>query len=202
MKIGRAAGGQPSCSVVVCHLVATVTALAAFSACEFPALGDEPREPLSNGAVILTQLPVGNAVESQTSQSGGTLRLPYGDGARLLLLSQDGTTRVLTQGFHSAADPAISFDGRRLLFAGKRDAQDDWDIFEMTVQGGDIRQVTKDLGGCRSPSYQSTLYTIISPEPWYQITFVSPARERSTSLATPRQRICSPANLTAPRCAS
>ncbi len=173
MMMRRAAGGPPSSSVVFRMLVATIIVSAAAVPRALPAPGDESIKPLS-GVVILTQLPAGGAVESQPSQSGGTLRQPYGEGARLLRVAEDGTTKVLSEGFHSASDPAISFDGHRLLFAGKRNAQDAWNIFEMTVQGTDVRQVTKDVGDCRHPRYQSTLYTIISPEPWYQITFVSP----------------------------
>ncbi len=81
--------------------------------------------------------------------------------------------RVLTRDFHSAADPAISFDGRRVLFAAQRDAGDPWNIFELSLDTQAVRQVTRDCGNCRQPGYQSTLYTIVSTEPWYQLTFVS-----------------------------
>jgi Tol biopolymer transport system component len=72
-------------------------------------------------------------------------------------------------------DPNVSFDGKRMLFAGKRRPEDQWNIFEMALDGSDARQITRDVGNCRSPVYQSTFYTIVSPEPWYQITFVSDA---------------------------
>jgi hypothetical protein len=101
------------------------------------------------------------------------LRAPYGDGARLVCIEPDGTRRVLSRDFAAACDPAVSFDGKRLLFAAKRKIADPWNIFERTVDGGKARQITRGLGNCRSPGYQSTLYTIISPKPWYQVTFVS-----------------------------
>ena len=63
------------------------------------------------------------------------LRAPYGDGGRLVLLSKDGSTRVLTADFESAADPAVSFDGKRILFAAKKSAGDRWNIFEMAADG-------------------------------------------------------------------
>jgi hypothetical protein len=107
------------------------------------------------------------------------LRADYGDGARIILIHPDGSSRVLTEGFHSACDPEISFDGTRMLLAGKRSAGDPWNIFEMELEGADddvgLRQITRDTGNCRSPVYQSTLYTIDSTEPWYQLTFVSDA---------------------------
>jgi hypothetical protein len=99
----------------------------------------------------------------------------YGDGARIVLVAPDGSSRVLTEGFHSAADPDVGFDGTKFLFAGKRSAADVWNIFEMSLDNGQVRQITRDAGNCRSPVYQSTLYTLDSPEPWYQVTFVSDA---------------------------
>lgn len=92
-----------------------------------------------------------------------------------MLLKPGAPPRVLTEGFHSAADPDVSFDGKRILFAGKRHATDNWNIFEMEADGPGVRQVTRDLGDCRSPSYQSKLNTLVADRPWYQITFVSTA---------------------------
>jgi hypothetical protein len=101
------------------------------------------------------------------------LRASYGDGGRLVLLNKDGSTRVLTAGFESAADPAVSFDGKRMLFAGKRTASDHWNIFEIAIDGSGIHQITHDAGNCRSPMYQSALFYLNDARPSYQVTFVS-----------------------------
>jgi Tol biopolymer transport system component len=82
---------------------------------------------------------------------------------------------VLTEGFHSATDPDVSFDGKRILFAGKKQASDKWNIYEMEASGSGARQITRDLGDCRNPIYQSTLNTLVADKPWYQIAFVSTA---------------------------
>jgi Tol biopolymer transport system component len=121
---------------------------------------------------LVTQVPAG---ADTGSPAAGPLRGHAGDGGRLLLVDPDGTTRVLTAEFHSAADPDVSFDGKRILFAGKRAASDPWNVFELDLDTSKARQITRDHGNCRQPIYQSTLYTIDSPEPWYQITFVSDA---------------------------
>jgi hypothetical protein len=125
--------------------------------------------------LVLTQLPVRADLEKSSPTAGGTLRAEYGDGGRIVLLKPHATPRVLTKGFHSAADPDVSFDGKRILFAGKRKATDHWNIFEMEADGSGVRQVTRDLGDCRSPAYQSTLNTLVADRPWYQIAFVSTA---------------------------
>lgn len=126
-------------------------------------------------AIVVTQLPIGAGAESQAGACGGMLRASYGEGARLVSVSPDGAVRVLTGEFHSACDPGISFDAGHMLFAAKRAASDWWNIYEMSADGSEVRQITRDMGNCRCPSYQSTLHTIISPKPWYQLTFVSDA---------------------------
>ena len=125
--------------------------------------------------VVFTQLPTQPDMERLTGRCGGTLRCDYGDGGRIVRLEPDGSLRVLTDGFDSACGADVSFDGERISFAAKRSPGDLWNIWEMQADGGDPRQITRDLGNCRSPAYQATLYTIVSTEPWYQIMFVSDA---------------------------
>jgi hypothetical protein len=123
---------------------------------------------------VATQIPVTRKVKAPEA-AGGMLRATYGEGARLVLVTANHTRKVLTADFDSAADPDVSFDGKRILFAGKMQATDDWNIFEMEADGSRVRQVTKGVGGCRSPTYQSKLNTLVAEKPWYQITFVSTA---------------------------
>jgi len=139
----------------------------------------------------------------------GMLRARYGECARLVLLSPEGTMRVLSEGFHSAADPEVSFDGQRLLFAGKRTAAEEWNIFEMDLAGGAPRQITRGMGDCRGPAYQASLFVLDAERPWYQATFVSAAAGElneygnapATSLysirldgAAPRRLTCNPSS--------
>lgn len=74
-------------------------------------------------------------------------------GPRISLLQPDGRLHVLTEGFAAAADPAVSFDGQRILFAGKLRAADPWDIWEMAADGSGKLRITNDLGDCREPVY-------------------------------------------------
>lgn len=122
---------------------------------------------------VVVQIPITRKLKAPAA--GGMLRAAYGEGARLVLVTPNHKQKVLTAAFDSAADPDVSFDGKRLLFAGKRHATDNWDIFEMEADGSGIRQITKELGDCRSPIYQSKLNTLVADKPWYQITFVSTA---------------------------
>jgi hypothetical protein len=138
--------------------------------------------------LVITQIPAASDAQRQDSAEGGPLRLFSAEGTRLVLVQPDSSARVLSTRFHSACDPDVSFDGKRILFAGKRNAGDNWNIHEMAVNGSDVRQITRDLGDCRGPCYQSTLYTIVSSEPWFQITFVGTGagamNEDGSSVAT------------------
>jgi hypothetical protein len=124
---------------------------------------------------MLTQLPAGTSLEKTDRVAGGMLRAAYGDGSRVLLVGPDRSVRVLSDGFCDACESDVSFDGSRILVAGKRTATDNWNIYETGIDGSSVRQITRDMGDCRSPAYLSTLYTIVSPRPWYQLAFVSNA---------------------------
>lgn len=130
-------------------------------------------EPKREDAIVLTQLPVRSDVETPSPPADGMLRADYGEGARVVIVDPDQRVRILSTGLVSAADADISFDGERIVFAGKKEASGRWNIYEIGIDGSGLRQITRDLGDCRQPIYLSTLYTIISPEPWYQVAFTS-----------------------------
>ena len=127
-------------------------------------------------ALIVTQLPPASNQQTETAlerqKSAANWFLDFGEGARLVKVYPDSSIEELSRDFHNACDPAISFDALHILFAGKRTPGDDWNIYEMEIYGSNVRQITNGIGNCRSPDYQAMLYTIVSPEPWYQLTFV------------------------------
>ena len=126
------------------------------------------------GGIVFTEIPPAR-VRGLRPEAGGMLRARYGDGGRIVLRNPDGSFRVLTSEFDSAADPAVSFDGSRILFAGKRRPADFWNIYEVNEDGSGLRQITHDLGNCRSPIYQSPIFYLDDPGPMPQIAFVSDA---------------------------
>jgi hypothetical protein len=141
---------------------------------------------------LVTQLPVDRGAESKAATCGGMLRAScedgagialvnldgpprsdYGEGGRLVIVDPDGSKRRLAESFHSVCDPAVSFDGKRLLMAGKKSAHDNWNVYEVGVDGSGLRQITQGLGDCRRPAYQSRFYQISEANvAWYHVTFV------------------------------
>ena len=84
----------------------------------------------------------------------GRLSERFPQGSRIVRLDK-GSKRPanLTPSFFGAADPRISFDGSKVLFAGKKDAAATWQIWEMNTDGTEQRQVTHRDGDCLAPAY-------------------------------------------------
>ena len=78
-----------------------------------------------------------------------------GDGGRIVLLNPDGTQRVLTEGFtvrpiRRCRSTASDLPSRRSALP-----EDLWNVYECSLDNGQVRQVTRDMGNCRQPGYQS-----------------------------------------------
>jgi hypothetical protein len=150
-----------------------------FSGIVARAPGSSTVSELSQGrldnAIIVTQIPSasnqGDGTSLEQRKTGADWFLKFGNGARLVKVNSDSSIEELSQDFHSACDPSISFDASHILFAGKKTPEDNWNIYEMEIDGSNLRQITTGTGNYRSPDYQATLYTIVSTEPWYQLTF-------------------------------
>ena len=127
-----------------------------FAAFAFLLVAFQPGMPLAsrqvNYSIVFTQVPF--RAKSRGEQSGRFLLTGASEnGSRIVLLANNGSLAVLTPEFAATADPSVSFDGKRILFSGKRTAPDKWDIWEMDVDGENKRQITKDFGNCREPEY-------------------------------------------------
>ena len=73
-------------------------------------------------------------------------------GAAVILISGTGRQRI-APAFYASADPAVSFDGSRILFAGKTAVTGPWQIWEVSAAGGTPRQVSHCLTDCTHPLY-------------------------------------------------
>ena len=65
----------------------------------------------------------------------------FPDGAQLLLV-HNGKTEPLVAGFAATADADVSYDGKSVLFAGKKSVGDRWQIWELTLSDRSLRKVT------------------------------------------------------------
>jgi Hydrazine synthase alpha subunit middle domain len=76
----------------------------------------------------------------------------FKSGATIFLRDAQGK-QPLVPSFAASADPAVSFDGQRVLFAGKRAAEDSWQIWEIALAGGEPRRITSGAEDCVRPFY-------------------------------------------------
>ncbi len=75
-------------------------------------------------------------------------------GSDATIFVQDaGGKHPLVPGFAASADPAVAFDGKKVLFAGKRTAQDHWQIWEVALADGEPRHITTCPDDCVRPFY-------------------------------------------------
>jgi len=80
----------------------------------------------------------------------GAERFP--SGSRLVLVANDSRHEI-AKGFFAAADPAVSFDALRLMFAGRENPKSVWRIYEVPIEGGTPKAITGGDADCIRPVY-------------------------------------------------
>lgn len=95
-------------------------------------------------------------------------------GSRIVVLDRgrsSGGVVNLTAGFWAAGRPRLSFDAERVLFIGKKTAEEALAVWEMRADGSAPRRVIGFDEDCREAVWLSTIYTIDAPHPVAQIAF-------------------------------
>jgi hypothetical protein len=70
-----------------------------------------------------------------------------------ILIRESNKQRPLVPTFAASADPTISFDTKRVLFAGKAHATDPWQIWEVPLSNSAPRRITSGPEDCIRPFY-------------------------------------------------
>lgn len=123
----------------------------AFVLCLIPVHGRGPVMAQGASAVVDADLIVTAApVYAPLAALRGGERFPKGTQ---LLLVHAGHAEPLVTGFAATADANVSFDGARVLFAGKQAAGDDWQIFELTLKDHAVRKLIAGEGDAIRPFY-------------------------------------------------
>ena len=73
-------------------------------------------------------------------------------GAQLLLI-RAGKAELLVPGFAASADANVSFDAETVLFAGRKNATDPWQIWELTLKDRSVRKVIATDDDAERPLY-------------------------------------------------
>jgi hypothetical protein len=80
----------------------------------------------------------------------GEERFPH--GAQLLFVHH-GETAPLVNGFADTADANVSFDAKTVLFAGRKNASDPWQVWELALADRSARQLTSGTADAIRPLY-------------------------------------------------
>lgn len=95
------------------------------------------------------------------------------DRSQIVRLSSDRGERVLTEGFLAACDPAVSFDGRQILFAGRRTREERLQIWRMDADGSAAVRITDDPGEATSPLWVGSLFHLNDDAPTRRIAYLA-----------------------------
>ncbi|HUD98439.1 MAG TPA: hypothetical protein VMR62_02625 [Bryobacteraceae bacterium] len=95
---------------------------------------------MGSGEALRTPAYVYTAAPNYDADAWARGRERFAQGAAIRLVNAAGS-RDLAPGFFASADPEVSFDGQRVLFAGKPHREDPWQIWEVPVTSGAPRCV-------------------------------------------------------------
>jgi hypothetical protein len=109
-----------------------------------------PSAQSTNGAGIPPVLYTAAKVYEPLAWLQGAERFPSGAA---ILFSTEGARHPLVPAFAASADPSVSFDGQKILFAGKAHASDPWQIWEINVSGGEPKSISSVAEDCIRPFY-------------------------------------------------
>jgi hypothetical protein len=122
--------------------------------------------------IVFTQLPT-RRDPGQPPIGYPAAASPLPDGSRLVLLETTGdgdpTLVNLAPQFAAAGRPDVSYDGKRILFVGRRNKEDVTSVFEVGIDGSNLREVVTPPGQCVTAIYLSTIYTMDMERPDEQI---------------------------------
>jgi hypothetical protein len=65
----------------------------------------------------------------------------------------ENSLKILSTDYYSARSPQISYDGKFMLFAGKQNQNDPWQIWEMNINDLKARKVVDAADNCIDPVY-------------------------------------------------
>ena len=103
------------------------------------------------GMLIATQAKI--SLRTRKSEFADPVRYPA--DARIIAFypGRPGSVKILTEDFHSAAFPEISYAGTHILFTGQKNSGDPWQIWEMNLKNLKYRQIIESIEDCTDPAY-------------------------------------------------
>jgi hypothetical protein len=168
--------GENVLTGVLVSLVLTLVAIVAGT-------GPTPADAQSSSKVLPDILFV---QAPQVAETNSVSRFP--EGSRIVRLASGSPSSQpvnLTEGFFAVEDPAMSFDGSRVLFSAQKNSGETWQIWEMQADGTGKRQLTNCLTDCTRPGYlpgEEMAFTVASGEANGGFSYLAVARRDGTQV--------------------
>jgi len=100
----------------------------------------------------------------------------YTANSRIVTLrSSSSTPTNLTPEFYAACDPDVSFDGKSIIFSGKKSEKDHWQIWRMNIDGSQKQQISHSESDCITPVHAGSRFYLNDPQPTPQIIYTGMA---------------------------
>lgn len=106
----------------------------------------------SEGMLLLTQVSKDQNLNDVISYSDPVLM----QGAQLIMidpLQPNRPAEIISKDFYSACSPSISFDAKKMVFAGQKSVNDIWQIYEMDLLRSTYEPLTDSEYDCMDPVY-------------------------------------------------
>jgi hypothetical protein len=110
------------------------------------------RNNTGDGLIIISR--TSSSLDNPDFSSGDSWR--YLSNASIIAIRNDKTGKkpvILTKDFSSACSPSISYDGKKMLFAGQLEKDDPWQIWEMNLSNRKYKKITQCAENCIDPVY-------------------------------------------------
>ncbi|MCP4156285.1 MAG: hypothetical protein GY757_51705 [bacterium] len=131
--------------------------------------------PPTPPAIVFVSIPITAPLQSSDAPAGLHPSRHYQHQSQIHRIEsiQPGKASALTADFFAACDPAVSFDGKKILFAGKQTKTTSWQIWQMDADGKNKVQITHHKTPSVSPLYIGSLFHLNDKSPSRKIAYVS-----------------------------
>lgn len=123
--------------------IVVVSTILFFSSCSEKSL---------DGMIVYSQV-------SKTEQVTNSIKynpLKYQAVSQIYILNPnqpEKTPKLISDGFFSACDPEVSYDGKFIIFAAQKEESGTWQIWEMNLKNQKAIQITSYPENCVNPAY-------------------------------------------------
>ncbi len=141
-------------TLVFCFILTLSSSTLIFTSC---------KGKIKEGTIIFTQL----AGDIDAASFSGERQWMNDTQMRIVALdpAKPEKIKVLTENFFSARSPEVSYDGKHLLFTGRMNETDPWQIWDMSLDNSKIRQVTSSTEDCIDPAFLPIDRLVFSKSP-------------------------------------